>query len=363
MYDANGNRTQATFGANTYVNTINAGSNRLSSTAGPAPAKQNAYDAGGNLTNDGNIQYSYGSDRRLSSVVVGGISTGYRYNGLGQRVEKKGGAGAAVRYVYDEAGRLIGEYDDAGKAIQETVYLGDLPMAVMTPDARPASKSQITSSSIAYVFTDQLSTPRVIIRGSDNNMIWRWDGADPFGLEHPDQNPNKLGKFTYNPRFPGQYYDSETNLHYNYFRDYDPQTARYVQSDPVGLRGGINTYSYVEGSPLSKADPFGLRSTSEPTEISLPNRLPGLFDILTPGTSANNAFVKSVSRLIKNVNDACSSSDLPREECKKECVSQYERDATACEVAYIGYGKRGFAVCMARAGDYLGQCLKSCEGK
>jgi RHS repeat-associated protein len=75
----------------------------------------------------------------------------------------------------------------------------------------------------------------------------------------PDKNPSALGVFEFPLRHPGQYDDSETGTFYNYFRDcYDPVLGRYCQSDPIGLRGGINTYAYVGGNPLSYTDPEGL---------------------------------------------------------------------------------------------------------
>jgi len=80
----------------------------------------------------------------------------------------------------------------------------------------------------------------------------------PFGKSLPEENPSGPGSFEFNLRFPGQYLDKETNLFYNINRDYDPQTGRYIQSDPIGFAGGINPYAYVMSNPLRWADRLGL---------------------------------------------------------------------------------------------------------
>jgi len=113
-----------------------------------------------------------------------------------------------------------------------------------------------------YIYPDHLNTPRALTN-SNNQLVWRWDTADPFGSLPANSNPSGLGTFTFNLRFPGQYFDSESNLHYNYMRDYDPSIGRYIQSDPIGLKGGINTYAYVGGNPVSKSDPTGLISPQD----------------------------------------------------------------------------------------------------
>lgn len=126
------------------------------------------------------------------------------------------------------------------------------PIAITVNPAGPAL-------GMYFIHPDHLNTPRVITNAA-NTVVWRWDNAEPFGNTPANHDPRATGTaFPFNPRFPGQYYDAETGLAYNYFRDYDPGTGRYVQSDPIGLDGGSwSTYSYSDSSPLSKTDYLGL---------------------------------------------------------------------------------------------------------
>ena len=100
-----------------------------------------------------------------------------------------------------------------------------------------------------------------MITDQGGNIVWQWDDTDPFGDNLPNQNPNGTGNsFVFNLRFGGwQYFDVETGLFYNYFRDYDPTTGRFPESDPIGLAGGqASTYAYVSGNPLTLIDKIGL---------------------------------------------------------------------------------------------------------
>src|SRR5262249_49711113 len=117
--------------------------------------------------------------------------------------------------------------------------------------------SSSATMKLHFIHVDHLDTPR-LIADSSGTPVWRNDNTEPFGSSAPGENPVGLGAFEFPLRFPGQYADKETNLHYNYFRDYDPSLGRYGESDPIGFRGGLNTYAYVASSPLSYKDVLGL---------------------------------------------------------------------------------------------------------
>ena len=181
------------------------------------------------------------------------------------------------------------------------------PIAVVKKDA---ATQQLL---VYYIQADHLNTPRVILNTA-NSPVWRWDNSDAFGNTLPNEDPDGDGKkFEYNLRFPGQYFDKETGLHYNYYRDYDPKTGRYPQSDPIGLAGGLNTYGYVGGNPVGGVDPLGLETVTR-------RYYPGPFDVFIPGSPTNKAFGKRVfeacnsfseqiDRMFSEANDGTNSGD------------------------------------------------------
>jgi RHS repeat-associated protein len=252
-YDANGNRlTQSGTTPSTYTNS--GSSNRVSSIGGSLP-RTYAYDNAGNTLSYAGATFTYNNRGRMATAANGGVTATYTYNALGQRI-RRAASGVTTLYAYDEAGHLVGEYDATGALIQETAWLGDIPVTTLRPNG---SGGVI----VYYVHGDHLNTPR-LVTDTSNNIRWRWD-SDPFGTRIPNENPSGLGLFTYNLRFPGQQYDAVVGLHYNYFRDYDPAIGGYVESDPIGLYGGsFSTYAYASGDPLSRFDEEGLEDKKPP---------------------------------------------------------------------------------------------------
>jgi RHS repeat-associated protein len=321
-YDENSNRIFSQFGANVYTNKFDPDSNKFIASNGPFPPKNNRYDATGNLLADGARSYAYNDRGRLVEVRSGSTLVSYTYNGLGQRVQKSGDISiiptGVSQFFYDESGRMLGEYDANRTFVEETVFLGDLPVAVLKNSNVPVRNS----ISVYELFADHIRTPRVIT-DPNNNIVWRWDLADPFGLTPPLESIVAGRRFVYNRRFPGQYFDAESSLHYNYYRDYDPQSGRYIQSDPIGLTGGINTYGYVEQDPVSKFDATGLQS--EGSLSPRPGRLPMPGDVFVPGTAANNAFSASVNRIIKETKALLCEDETPCPPCSPPAGEKFNK--------------------------------------
>jgi RHS repeat-associated protein len=203
---------------------------------------------------------TYNLAGRLATLTKAGATTTYAYDNSGRRIRKfissGTGAGAAstVIFAYDLNDQLIGEYTSTGAAIREYAWLGNIPIAIFTPDPAAATNPPL----VYYIQTDHLNTPRVVFNKA-NQIRWRWL-AEPFGTTAPETNPSGLGVFTQPLRFPGQVADAESGLFYNHWRTYDPATGRYTQSDPIGLAGGsFSTYDYVNGQPTRYTDPNGLQ--------------------------------------------------------------------------------------------------------
>ncbi|WP_231118116.1 RHS repeat-associated core domain-containing protein [Lysobacter silvisoli] len=263
-YDATGNRTSLLHSGVTTSFTYPSTSHRLSSAGGVA----RTYDGVGNTLTIGGTtkQFNYGEDDRMRSLQVGGtVVRGYAYNALGERVlstvpgitgnpDGSGGTPDVHTYtVYDESGRWLGDYDTNGAVLQQAIWLDDLPVGLLAGAG--------AQQKLHYIEPDHLGTPRAVIDRTRNLAIWTWAlQGEAFGNSPPNQDPDLDGtNFVFDMRFPGQRYDAATGLNYNYFRDYDTGSGRYVQSDPIGLEGGINSFAYAAGNPLENSDPEGLQ--------------------------------------------------------------------------------------------------------
>jgi RHS repeat-associated protein len=232
-YDALDNR----FSENGQAYIYTSATNRLTQT----PTGSITLDAAGNTLGDGSRSYSYNATGHLSQA--GSIS--YTYNAQRQRTRKVVGPEVTV-FHYDLAGNLIAETKADGSLIRDYVWADNAPIAQVEAGEK-----------LTYLHADHLNTPR-FATNAQGQIVWRWEGQ-AFGNTPANDDPDGDGtRTTVNLRFPGQYFDAETGLHYNWNRYYDPKIGRYITSDPIGLEGGLNTYTYVGSNPLHWVDQLGL---------------------------------------------------------------------------------------------------------
>jgi RHS repeat-associated protein len=286
-YDANGNIQTRTLSGGTTTYGYDA-LNRINSEAGPAKTQSLTYDPNDNRLTDsaGSKTYTANTDRLVTengqSVTLDAagnvtqarglnfvwnqragqvrtVSQGatllatYTYDYKGRRTRKittaaaPQGAGTVV-YHYDLQGRLIAETTPAGNPIFTYVWRDDVPVSIIVHG---------TSETALYLETDHLNTP-IAARDQSGKVVWKWE-SDAFGTTLPNEDPDgDTQKTTINLRFPGQYFDRESGLHYNWNRYYDPRLGRYMSPDVIGIRGGANLFGYVRQNSLNNIDPTGL---------------------------------------------------------------------------------------------------------
>lgn len=247
-YDATGNRTSLDRDRGFETYSYFTDSHRLSAVGDRA----RTYDAAGNTIAIDNSQseHSYSPAGRLSQSKQGGIvKAEYYYNGRGEQVLRES-PGYNTFFAYSKSGNLLGQYRSDGSPIQQYLWLENNPVGVLA------------DGKVYYVQPDHVGSPRAVIDSSRSVSVWRWDlRGEVYGDSMPNTDADSDGvAFIYDLRFPGQRHDSASGLSYNYYRNYEPLTGRYVESDPVGLIAGLATYTYAESNPLSFSDPYGLQS-------------------------------------------------------------------------------------------------------
>lgn len=251
-YDAVGNRIAREQNGRMEAYSYADNSNRLlsvitESEQGELQARNLGYDTVGNIIRDGiagtDKQLVYNDNNRLQQVAITDKPTSsYEYNAKGQRVIKRVNE-KVIHFHYDMADQLIAETQTSGQPIREYIYAAGQRLAMV-------DYTENLAGVIYYMVNDHLGTPQLLL-DAQQKVVWSVDQS-PFG------EVKVAGSVVQPLRFPGQYADDETGYSYNYFRDYDPTLGRYIQSDPIGLEGGVNTFGYVKGRPTVLVDYFGL---------------------------------------------------------------------------------------------------------
>ncbi|MFG1606762.1 RHS repeat-associated core domain-containing protein [Actinoplanes sp. NPDC049265] len=205
--------------------------------------------------------YTWAADDRLTGVrTPDGQEWRYRYDPLGRRVAKQRLADGAVAeetiFVWDGpvlAEQVRTDFTGDGEAGRRTTVWD------FEPDGfRPVTQHEVDEAFYAIV-TDLVGTPTELVT-ADGEVAWR-ARQSLWGV--PDGRP---GQVACPLAFPGQYRDDESGLHYNFYRYYDPGTARYQSPDPIGLAGGVHPYGYVR-NPTAWSDPYGLA----PCKLTFPH--------------------------------------------------------------------------------------------
>ncbi len=232
-----------------------------------------------------------------------------------RRVRKTVGA-KTTYYLYDLESRLIAELAANGRVLEGIRLAGAGAGGASGNELRPG---------LYFSINDHLGTPQRLITG-EGTVVWQ-AAALPFG-----QTQVQLGTVQNNLRFPGQYFDAETGLHYNWNRFYDPETERYIFADPIGLTGGMNLYAYVEGDPINAIDQQGLAVGVDDILIWGP--------LIVIGGSATK-------QAIENSNSGSTdwSSDNTGDECKSICRNTFGYED--CSSLFCGWdcasGKQAIA--------------------
>ena len=243
-YNPTGDRLSKTApGAYTGAYKYQAGTHWLTATG----TASRTYDANGNTTGNaaaGTVWgYGYNGRNRMTVVQQGGSTVGtYVYNANNERIAKTANK-VTTRFVYDEASQLVSEA--SGTTRRDYVAIGGLPVAVVDGG---------TATTIGFVTADGLGSPRAVT-STAGAVIWNWPySLNPFG----ENRAVSASGYVLNLRLPGQYADGEAGLKYNMHRSFDAATGRYLQSDPMGLQAGTNTYIYALANPLLHWDASGL---------------------------------------------------------------------------------------------------------